>query len=158
MIKLKKINFNSKNFDYYFKIIFFFRNDNDYCKINKIKKIPKKDSYLWLKNNHQNRLFFIIKHKSKNIGIFNFNKIEKTFSQVIKKKYRDKGFGKKSFELLLNYLRMKNFKIITTFALKKNISSYKLHSFYCYKKKLLKNNFTKFYINCRNFQNSKGTF
>ena len=138
MIEIKKIVLNNKNFSYFFNIILLFRNDNEYCKINSIKKVKKANSFLWLKENCKNRIFFLIKYKHRNAGIINFNKKEKTFSQVIKKKYRNLGIGKISFELLLKYLKKMNFKIITTYVLNKNVYSYKLHSFFCYKKKKYK--------------------
>ena len=47
-INLQKINFNKKNFNYYFKIIFRFRNNPDYLKLNNIKKVSKNDSYKWV--------------------------------------------------------------------------------------------------------------
>lgn len=149
MLRLKKINFKSNNFDYYFKIILFYRNDNDYCKINKVEKVIPKESYKWLKKNHRNRIFFIIKFKRRNIGIINFNKLEKTFSIVINKKYRGSGLGGLAWKLFLNYLKANNYKYLITYALKKNIAAYNLNLFFSYKKKLLKSGFTKFYINLK---------
>ena len=63
MLSLKKINFRSNNFNYYFKIILFYRNDNSYLKVNNVKKVVPKESYKWLKNNHKKRIFLIIKYK-----------------------------------------------------------------------------------------------
>ncbi len=64
-ISLKKINFNKNNFNYYFKIIFGFRNNSDYLKLNKIKKVSRNNSYNWLLNNKRKRIFFLIKYKKK---------------------------------------------------------------------------------------------
>ena len=41
-ISLKKVSLNKNNFNYYFKIIFNFRNNSDYLKLNNIKKVSKK--------------------------------------------------------------------------------------------------------------------
>ena len=49
MLTLKKINFKSSNFNYYFKIILFYRNDDDYCRINNVEKVIPKESFKWLK-------------------------------------------------------------------------------------------------------------
>ena len=68
MLVLKKINFKPNNFNYYFKIILFYRNDDDYCRINKVEKVIPKESYKWLKNNYKNRIFLIIKYKKKYWG------------------------------------------------------------------------------------------
>lgn len=148
MISLKEIKFTPSNFNYYFKIILFYRNDEDYCRINNNKKVIPKESYKWLKKNHKNRIFLIIKFNNRNAGMFNFNKIEKTYSIVINKKFRNLGLGKKSLKLLLVYLKSKNYKNIVSYALRDNMPSYKLHCLFSYKKRLLKNNFTKFYIKC----------
>ena len=64
-VKLKKIIINKKSFNYYFNIIFKFRNNSDYLKLNKIKKVSKKSSYNWLLNNQKKRIFFLIKYKKK---------------------------------------------------------------------------------------------
>jgi len=146
MLRLKKINFKPSNFNYYFKIILFYRNDDDYCRINKMKKVIPKESYKWLEKNHKNRIFLIIKYKGRNIGMFNFNKVTKTFSIVINKNYRNLGLGGLSFKLFFNYLKLQNYKNIVTFAIKKNTNAYDLSSFFSYKKKLVKNGFTKFYM------------
>lgn len=146
MIKIKKIFFNKKNFIYFFNIILFFRNDKDYLSINKIKKVDRNQSYKWLKQNYKKRIFFLLKFNNKNAGIINFNKAEKTFSQVVLKKYRGLGIGKKTYNLFKKYLKRKGYKSLTTLALKKNISAYKINSSFCYKKTNLKNGFTKFYI------------
>ena len=107
MVKLKVIKFTPSNFNYYFKIILFYRNDNDYCRINNNKKVIPKQSYKWLKENYKKRIFLIIKYKNRNVGMFNFNKIEKTYSIVVNKKFRNLGLGKKSLNLLLIYLKKK---------------------------------------------------
>jgi len=151
MVKLKVIKFTPSNFNYYFKIILFYRNDNDYCRINNNKKVIPKQSYKWLKENYKKRIFLIIKYKNRNVGMFNFNKIEKTYSIVVNKKFRNLGLGKKSLNLLLIYLKKKKYKKITSYVLKNNAPSYKIHCLFSYKKKLMKNKFTKFYINCNNF-------
>ena len=147
MLRLKKINFKSSNFKYYFKIILFYRNDNDYCRIHNIEKVIPKESYKWLKNNHKNRIFLIIKYKNRNIGMINFDKLESTFSIVINKNYRNLGLGRLSWKLLLKFLKTQNCRQVITYALKKNISAYNLNLFFSYKKKLLKSGWTKFYIN-----------
>lgn len=77
MLNLKKIIFKSNNFNYYIKIILFYRNDDSYLKINNVKRVIPKESYKWLKNNHKKRIFLIIKHKDRNIGMINFNKLNK---------------------------------------------------------------------------------
>ena len=146
MLVLKKINFKPNNFNYYFKIILFYRNDDDYCRINKVEKVIPKESYKWLKNNYKNRIFLIIKYKKKNILVINFDKLNKTFSIVIHKNYRNLGLGGLSWKLLLNYLKTQNYSHIITYALKKNTSAYDLNLFFSYKRKLLKSGFTKFYI------------
>ena len=148
MISLKEIKFTPANFNYYFKIILFYRNDPDYCRINNNKKVIPKESFKWLKKNQKDRIFLIIKYKNSNVGMFNFNKTEKTFSAVIKKEYRNLGLGGMAYKLLFVYLKSKNYKHIVSFALKKNLQAYKINLFFCYKKRLLKNNFTKFYIKC----------
>ena len=152
-ISLKKINFNKNNFNYYFKIVFGFRNNSDYLKLNKIKKVSRNNSYNWLLNNKRNRIFFLIKYKKKNAGIFNFNKVNPTFSQVILKKYRNKKIGKISAKLLLKKLKKLGYIKLTTFASKKNIASYNIHKEISFKSKLYnkKNNFYKFFINTKNF-------
>ena len=150
MLSLKKINFRSNNFNYYFKIILFYRNDNSYLKINNVKKVVPKESYKWLKNNHKKRIFLIIKYKGRNIGMINFNKLDKTFSIVMKKSFRNLGLGGLSWKLLLKYLKSQNYKHLITYALKKNNSAYNLNLLFSYKKKLLKNGFTKFYIRLTN--------
>ena len=147
MIKIKKIIFNKKNFFYFFNIILFFRNDKDYLRINNIEKVDRNQSYKWLKQNYKKRIFFLLKFNNKNVGIINFNKSEKTFSQVVLKKYRGLGIGKRTYNLFKIYLKNNGYKFLTTFALKKNIAAYKINSSFCYKKKNLKNGFTKFYIN-----------
>jgi hypothetical protein len=149
MLRLKKINFKSSNFNYYFKIILFYRNDNDYCRINNIQKVIPKESYKWLKKNHKNRIFFIIKYKKRNIGIINFDKLENTFSIVINKNYRNLGLGGLGLKLLFDYLKNKKINDIYIFGLKKNSNAYNLYSKFSYKKKLLKNGFTKFYVNLK---------
>ena len=152
MLRLKKLNLTKKNLNYYFKIILFYRNDDDYCRINNVKKVIPKESFEWLKKNHKDRIFLLIKYKINNVGIINFNKLDKTFSIVIDKKYRNVGLGSlgfKAWKLFLKYLKSINIDHIVTYALKKNISAYKLNLHYSYKKKLIKNGFTKFYINCK---------
>ena len=152
-INLKKINFNKSNFNHYFKIIFRFRNNSDYLKLNKIKKVSKKSSYNWLLNNQKNRIFFLIKYKKKNAGIFNFNKEKPTFSQVILKKYRNKKIGKISAKILLKKLKKLGYFKLITYASKNNIASYNIHKEISFKSKLhsKKNKFYKFYINTKNF-------
>ena len=153
MLTLKKINFKSSNFNYYFKIILFYRNDDDYCRINNVEKVIPKESFKWLKKNYKNRIFLIIKYKSKNVGMINFNKLDETFSIVINKDYRNGGrlglggLGFRAWKLLLKYLKSKNYKHLITYAIKSNISAYRLNLHFSYKKKLLKSGFTKFYIN-----------
>jgi hypothetical protein len=149
MLRLKKLNLTKKNLNYYFKIILFYRNDDDYCRINNVKKVIPKESFEWLKKNHKDRIFLLIKYKSNNIGIINFNKLDKTFSIVINKKYRNVGLGGLVWKLLLKYLKSIDIDHLVTYALKKNISAYKVNLHFCYKKRLLKNGFTKFYINCK---------
>ena len=151
MVSLKEIKLTSSNFNYYFKIILFYRNDEDYCRINNNKKVIPKQSHEWLKKNYKDRIFLIIKYKNKNAGMFNFNKIKKTYSIVINKKFRNLGLGKKSLNMLLVYLKSKNYKNITSYALKKNVPSYKIHCLFSYKKRLLKSSFTKFYFDCAQF-------
>jgi len=148
MISLKEIKFTPANFNYYFKIILFYRNDNDYCRINNNKKVIPKESFKWLKKNQKDRIFLIIKYKNRNVGMFNFNKIEKTFSAVIKKEYRNLGLGGFAYKLLFVYLKSINYKDIVSYALKTNIQACKINLFFSYKNRLLKNNFTKFYIKC----------
>ena len=62
MLRLKKINFKSSNFNYYFKIILFYRNDDDYCRINNVEKVIPKESFKWLKK----RIF--LKQLENNVG------------------------------------------------------------------------------------------
>lgn len=152
-VKLKKIIINKKSFNYYFNIIFKFRNNSDYLKLNKIKKVSKKSSYNWLLNNQKKRIFFLIKYKKKNVGIFNFNKINPTFSQVILKKYRNKKIGKTSANILLKKLKKLGYLRLITFASKNNVASYNIHKEISFKSKLYrkKNNFYKFFINTKNF-------
>ncbi len=152
-INLQKINFNKKNFNYYFKIIFKFRNNPDYLKLNNIKKVSKNDSYKWLLQNKSNRIFFLIKFKKKNAGIFNFNKLNPTFSQVILKKYRNKKIGKISAKILLKKLKKMGYYKLITYASKKNIASYNIHKEISFKSKLFKkkNKFYKFFINTKTF-------
>lgn len=149
MLRLKRIDLTRKNFKYYFKIILFYRNDDDYCRINYVKKVIPEESFEWLKKNYKDRIFLLIKYKVNNIGIINFNKIDKTFSIVIDKKYRNVGIGGLAWKLFLKYLKSINIDHIVTYALKKNISAYKSNLYFSYRKKLLKNGFTKFYINCK---------
>tara|TARA_B100001063_G_C16477993_1_gene411117 strand:- start:199 stop:663 length:465 start_codon:yes stop_codon:yes gene_type:complete len=154
MLTLKKINFKPSNFNYYFKIILFYRNDDDYCAINNVEKVIPKESYKWLKKNHKNRIFLIIKYKAKNIGMINFDKLDETFSIVIDRNYRNVGLGGLGFrawKLLLRYLKSQKYKHLITYALKSNISAYKLNLYFSYKKRLLKNGFTKFYIDVEKF-------
>lgn len=150
-INLQKINFNKKNFNYYFKIIFRFRNNSDYLKLNSITKVSKKSSYNWLLNNQKKRIFFLIKYKKKNAGIFNFNKEKPTFSQVILKKYRNKKIGKTSAKILLKKLKKLGYFKLITYASKNNIASYNIHKEISFKSKLhmKKNKFYKFYINTK---------
>ena len=152
-INLKKIDFNKSNFNYYFKIIFRFRNNLDYLKLNKIKKVSIKDSYNWLVNNKKDRIFFLIRYKNKNVGIFNFNKKDPTFSQVILKKYRNKKIGKISAKILLNKLKKLGYFKLITYASKHNIASYNIHKEISFKSKLhsKKNKFYKFFINTKKF-------
>ncbi len=151
LINLQKINFNKKNFNYYFKIIFRFRNNSDYLKLNSITKVSKKRSYNWLLNNQKNRIFFLIKYKKKNAGIFNFNKEKPTFSQVILKKYRNKKIGKTSAKILLKKLKKLGYFKLITYASKNNIASYNIHKEISFKSKLhrKKNKLYKFYINTK---------
>ena len=152
-VKLKKIIFKKNNFYYYFNIIFKFRNNLDYLKLNKIKKVSKKDSHHWLLDNKDKRIFFLIKFNNKNVGIFNFNKMQPTFSQVILKKYRNKKIGKISAKILLKKLKKMGYYRLTTFASKNNLASYNIHKEISFKSKLLtkKNNFYQFFINTKKF-------
>ena len=59
MLRLKLINFKPSNFNYYFKIILFYRNDDDYCRIDNAEKVIPKESFKWLKKNYKNRIFLI---------------------------------------------------------------------------------------------------
>ena len=101
-----------------------------------MEKVIANEFYKWLKKNH------------KNIGIFNFNRLDKTFSAVIQKKYRKLGLGGLAYKLLFVYLKSINYKDIVSYALKTNIQACKINLFFSYKNRLLKNNFTKFYIKC----------
>ena len=152
-ISLKKVSLNKNNFNYYFKIIFNFRNNSDYLKLNNIKKVSKKDSYRWLLDNKNKRIFFLIKFNNKNVGIFNFNKTQPTFSQVILKKYRNKKIGKISAKILLKKLKKMGYYRLTTFASKNNLASYNIHKEISFKSKLhtKKNNFYQFFINTKKF-------
>jgi len=138
MISIKKINLNKNNFYYYFKIIFKFRNNKEYLKLNQIKKVVKVESISWLKKNMKNRFFFIIKLNNLNVGLFNFDKLNKTWSQVILKKYRRKNIGFISAVKLSKKLNKMGFKKLTTYASKKNVPSFKIHSKLSYKKKIFK--------------------
>lgn len=146
---LKKINFNKKNFYYYFNIIYKFRNDKDYLKRNNIKKVIREKSFEWLKKNNNHRIFFLIKYNNQTAGIFNFNKLKPTFSQVILRKFRDKKIGKQSAILLLKELRKIGFNNLVTFASKNNPASFKIHKSISIKHSLHepKNKIYKFYIN-----------
>lgn len=151
-IRLKKINIK-KNFNYYFNLIYKFRNDRDYVKLHGIKKVIKINSKLWLKKNIKNRIFYLIKYKNNNAGIFNFNKQKPTFSQVIQKKYRNKKIGKISALILLKKLKKLGYFRILTYASKNNIASYLIHKSISYKMLMhnKKGRIYKFYINTKNF-------
>lgn len=144
---------NKYNFNYYFKIIYKFRNDKDYLRLDSINKVLKKDSRIWLRKNIKNRIFFLIKYKNQNSGIFNFNKQRPTFSQVISKKFRKKKIGKISAILLLKKLKKLKFYHLETYASKNNIASYKIHKSIAYKSELINNKkkIFKFFINTRKY-------
>lgn len=151
-ISLKKINVK-KNFNYYFNIIYNFRNDPDYVKLFQNKKVVKKESRIWLKKNIKNRIFYLIKYKNKNVGIFNFNRQQPTFSQVLLKKYRNKKIGKKSALILLKKLKKLGYFKLVTFASKNNIASFLIHKSISYNFSMhnKKGKIYKFYINTKNF-------
>ena len=86
----------------------------------------------------KNRFFFIIKLNNLNVGLFNFDKLNKTWSQVILKKYRRKNIGFISAVKLSKKLNKMGFKKLTTYASKKNVPSFKIHSKLSYKKKIFK--------------------
>ncbi len=152
-IHIKRININNSNLNYYFNIIYKFRNNPEYLRLNNIKRVSKKDSKKWFLKNQDNRIFFLIKYENRNAGIFNFNKLNPTFSQVILKKFRNKKIGKISATLLLKKLKKLGYFRLITFASKNNIASYKIHKSisYNFKPHKNKNKFYKFYINTRNF-------
>ena len=55
------------------------------------------------------------------------------------------------FFIMFQFLKSQKYKHLITYALKSNISAYKLNLFFSYKKRLLKNGFTKFYIDVEKY-------
>ena len=88
--------------------------------------------------------------------MINFNKLDKTFSIVIDKNYRNVGLGGLGFrtwKLLLRFLKSQRYKYLITYALKSNVSAYKLNLYFSYKKRLLKNSLQNFILILKNTKN-----
>ena len=73
-INLKKIDFNKSNFNYYFKIIFIFRNNLDYLQLTKLNNVSIHDSYHWLVNPQTYMIFYLIKYN------LNFPTLTRTYN------------------------------------------------------------------------------
>lgn len=131
-IKLKKKNINlyqmtNLSFDKKFEIFYTFRFNEDYLKndLNN-KKISKKKSKYWFQNNHKKKKLFAIRYNKKIIGLIIYNLNDYYYSIVIKKNFRNRGFGKKALIKFINILKKKSLPL-QTLVKKKNYKSLKIH-------------------------------
>ena len=110
-----------------FNVFYKFRFHVDYLKVNtNNKKISKKKSWLWFRENYKKKKFFAIKIDKKIIGLIIYNIKDFFYSIVIIKKYRNKGIGTDALEKLIKILKKKKLNLVTMVK-KNNKNSIHIH-------------------------------
>ena len=122
-----------RNFEEKFKYFYKYRFDIDYIRYNQDKKkIKKKISKEWFKQNSNKKLLFKINLNNKTIGLIGYNLDNFLYFIVIDKKKRSLGIGTIALKKFFSKLKRKNYTVKTMID-KKNKSSLRLHKKFDFK-------------------------